>query len=329
VYPVESRRFYGMVAPVCRFYIERRYRLLQLFYDALFENTLNGLPICRSMILTDAQDKALYNDKASFLDNQFMLRKDLLIAPLLEPQSQDNLNGCRDIYLPANYCWYCYMDNKLPLGTPVEGGTTIRAFDAGLYLDGAHAGFILPMYVRAGAILPTIELEQFVGERNHNNQPNPVTLNVYPGGNGRYTMYLDDGVSRSSAPLRSSNPDEHAKRGGDPDAKGEYRELLVTHTYQPDSSRRITVSRMHDGYTPPLEKYFFVGVLHSPEESTPSAIQMAGTSLEKLSGGSTQQRADQLAASETNAWYYNEDVRISFVKVFDQSQDIVLDVKAK
>jgi alpha-glucosidase len=185
----------------------------------------------------------------------------------------------------------------------------------------------LPAYVRAGAILPTIELEQFVGERNGNNQPNPITLNVYPGGDGRYTMYLDDGVSRSSAPLKSSDPVQHARLGGDPDAKGEYREVLVTHTYQPDSSRRITVSRVHDGYTPSLEKYFFVGVLHSPEEATPSEIQFGGALLDKFSGGSTQERADRMAASNAAAWYYNEDVRISFVKVFDQSQPIVLDVK--
>jgi alpha-glucosidase len=152
-------------------------------------------------------------------------------------------------------------------------------------------------------------------------------VNMYPVTAFVHTMYLDDGVSRSSAPLRSVDPAEHAKLGGDPDAKGEYREVLVTHTYQPDLSRRITVSRVHDGYTPPLEKYFFVGVLHNPAESTPSAVQIAGASLKMLSGGSTQQRADRLAASDTNAWYYNESVRISFVKLFDQSQDIVLDIK--
>jgi len=41
------------------------------------------LPICRSLILTDPQDKALYNDKAQFLDSEFMVRNDLLIAPSL------------------------------------------------------------------------------------------------------------------------------------------------------------------------------------------------------------------------------------------------------
>ncbi len=55
------------------------------------------------------------------------------------------------------------------------------------------------MYVRSGAIIPTIELEQYVGQLNKEGKPNPIALNVYPGKSGEYTMFLDDGVSRSSA----------------------------------------------------------------------------------------------------------------------------------
>jgi alpha-glucosidase len=326
VYPVEARRHYGMVLPVCRFYIERRYRLLQLIYDAMFENTLTGLPICRSMILTDSQDKALYNDKANFLDNQFMVRHDLLVAPLLEPESNVNAGGHRDIYLPANYCWYCFMDNRLPLPKSVEGGTTIRGFDAGLYLDGQHIGFILPMYVRAGAVLPTIELEQYVGERNRHGLPNPITYNLYPGANGSYTAYLDDGVSRSSAPKKSDNWEEHLRHGGDPEAKGEFREVLVAQTYTNNRARHVSVTREHDGYTPPFEKYFFLAFLHDPAEQVPNAVQRAGNNLRMISGGSVDDRARQLAASDHDAWYYNENLRISFVKIFDDSQQIQVDL---
>ena len=152
-----ARKFYPMVLPVCRHYIERRYRLLQLFYDAMFENCLNGMPICRPLILTDAQDKALYNDKQTFLDNQFMLRKDLLIAPVLDRQSQNNAYGRRDVYLPAGHNWYCFMDNRLPLKSAVEGGTTVRGFERASTRQRAHR--FLVAHVRAGRRnLPTIEL---------------------------------------------------------------------------------------------------------------------------------------------------------------------------
>ena len=55
------------VLPICRYYIQLRYRLLQLFYDAMFENTLNGMPICRPLMLTDPTDTALYNGQIAFV----------------------------------------------------------------------------------------------------------------------------------------------------------------------------------------------------------------------------------------------------------------------
>src|SRR5436190_20979026 len=290
----------------------------------MFENTLNGMPICRSMILTDPDDKALYNDKVEFLDDQFLVGNDLLVAPLLEPQSDTNAGGRRDIYLPAGSQWYCFMDNRLPLAAPVEGGTTIRGFDASLYLDNAnaHIDFLLPTYVRAGAILPTLELEQFVGERHRNGQPNPITLNVYPGANGQYVMYLDDGVSRSSAPDRAED------EGGDSEAKGEYREVRVTHTYT-GPTRQVRIERGHDGYAPPLENYCFVAILHDPsDQGAPSRITLGANALTMIAGGSPDNRAAQLAASGVSTWYYNENVHISFVKVFDQSAPIVIAVQS-
>jgi alpha-glucosidase len=137
---------------VCKYYIELRYRLLQLFYDAMFENTLNGMPICRAMIVTD-DDKALYNDKIQFLNNQFFVRNDLLIAPIIEKQSTQNGFGKRDIYLPAGSRWYQFMDNKKPLLQPIDGGTTIKDYDAHIEGSNEHMPFILPMYVREGAVI--------------------------------------------------------------------------------------------------------------------------------------------------------------------------------
>jgi len=63
---------------------------------------------------------------------------------------------------------------------------------------------------------------------------NPITLNIYPGRDGEYIMYLDDGISRSSAP-------KHAVENGcDPMAKGEYREVRITHRYNKQGQREVT-----------------------------------------------------------------------------------------
>ncbi|MCZ8517817.1 hypothetical protein O9H85_37160 [Paenibacillus filicis] len=318
--PPEARYLYTSVLPVCKHYIELRYRLMQLFYDAMFENTINGMPICRTMFLNDSEDRALFNDKLPFLNNQFFVGKDLLIAPVLEKQSKDNANGKRDIYLPEGSDWYSFKDNRSPLSPAVEGGGEVRGFDAHIDANEDHIGYIVPIYVRSGAVIPTIELEQFVGELNAKQQPNPVTLNMYPGQSGQYTMFLDDGVSRSSAP--AGDP----QSGSDPLAKSEYRETRISHSYTLPNVREIEVNRIHDNFTP-QENYFFVAILHDPGEMTGQSgplksVEVSGQPAAFISGGTTEERADHLRNASSNAWYYNENIRISFMKVFDNSSSI-------
>lgn len=326
----EPQDLYRMVLPICKHYIELRYRLLQLFYDAMFENTLNGLPICRPLFLNAPGDKSLYNDKESFIDNEFFVGRDLLIAPVLDPQTNavGSNYGKRDVYLPSDTDWYCFMDNAMPLGPVVEGGTTVRDFDANLDINGNHIHFIVPIYVRSGAIIPSIELEQYVGQLNIEGKPNPVTISVYPGKSGEYDMYLDDGVSRSSA-----SPDNHpVEFGGDDQAKGEYRQTKITHSYTGEKTRQIKVDRIHDGYTPKLENFFYVAVLHNPSETRGvsgclKSVRIAGQQADLITDGSPERRSDALSAYPRNAWYYNENINISFVKVFDNSPNIAIAVE--
>ncbi|WP_261226504.1 TIM-barrel domain-containing protein [Ancylothrix sp. D3o] len=352
----EPQDQYRMVLPICKYYIELRYRLLQLFYDAMFENTLNGMPICRPMFLNEPYDKALYNDKIAFLDNQFFVGQDLLIAPVLEPQSNLNSHGKRDVYLPAGSNWYCFMDNKKPLAPAVKGGTTVRFFDAHLDANPDHIGFIVPIYVRMGAVIPTIQVEQYVGELNAQGKPNPITINIYPGETNhqtdadlykrlhkpRYTMYLDDGVSRSSAPTKNElgtplyNCDEKAK--------DEYRQIVIEHYFDENDKkiRYITMTYVVNNYKPPLENYYFVALLHDPLElpkRDPSSNKRSSSPLKKVSledvktkekkeirfiieGKTPEERAKQLSESDTDAWYYNENIDISFIKVFDSSPSL-------
>lgn len=313
----EPQDLYRMVLPICRHYIQLRYRLMQLFYDALFENTLDGLPICRPLFLNDPQDKSLYNDKEHFLSNEFFVRKDLLVAPVLHPQYEDNNNGRRDVYVPQGSDWYCFMNNSMPLGAAVEGGTTFRDFDANINIEGDHINFIVPIFVRAGAIIPTIELEQYVGQLNADGKPNPITLNVYPGQQGEYIMYLDDGISRSSAPQAEVD---------DPKANDEYRQTNITHSYTSEKIREIKVERIHDNYTP-FEKFFFVAILHDPSEVKGNSgplysVTVAGQKIDLITDGTIEQRANAVHNSDKNAWYYNESINISFIKVFDNSSSI-------
>lgn len=316
--PPEPRDLYYMVPDICKHFIELRYWLMQLFYDALFENTLTGLPICRPLFLNDPQDKSLYNDKDQCLNEEFFVRKDFLVAPVLRPQTENNNDGKRDIYLPQGSYWYNFKNNVQCLSKPEEGGTVLRDFDAKIYRgeNNEHFNFIVPIYVREGAIIPTIELEQYVGERNAKGEKNPITLNVYPDvqrKGGEYHMYLDDGESRSSAPKTQVN---------DPKANEEYRETLITNNYTGNKTRVIEVKRVHDGYTP-IEDFFFVAVLHDPGEQKGTHGPLQSISI----GGQQQPIVNDSGAlwgSPNNAWYYNESLNISFIKVFDNSLSIAI-----
>ena len=65
----------------CRKYIEIRYKLLQYFYDALYECTTTGLPICRPLFLNDRADPVVYQH----LNDQFFVGHDILVAPVVNP----------------------------------------------------------------------------------------------------------------------------------------------------------------------------------------------------------------------------------------------------
>jgi alpha-D-xyloside xylohydrolase len=84
----------------------------------------------------------------------------------------------RKVYLPAGASWYDFYT-----GRSIAGGRTISA---------AAPYERMPLFVRAGSIVPTGPLVQHTGESSHS----PLTLNVYTGADGRFSLYEDDGVSR-------------------------------------------------------------------------------------------------------------------------------------
>lgn len=307
--PQEVRYLYDCVLPVCKYYIELRYTLLQLFYDAMFENTLNGMPICRALFLTNPDDAALFNDKQEFLNTEFMVRDSLLVAPILEREvsegDDNNKKGRRDVYLPAGNQWYQFTNHQKPLGEALEGGTAVCGFDATINSDPGHIPYIVPLYVKEGAILPVIELEQYVGEKNAKGEANPITLYVYPGQEGSYTMYLDDGVSRSS------QPEGDIQYGTDPMAKGEYREIAIAHSRLSAAQRKLTVRTVHDGYTPEYEDFMIIAVLLGSGEHIDS-IRLNGDEVHQIVSGGT---LYQIKKTPGIVWLYDSSCGAVYIKV--------------
>ncbi len=278
---------YGEPVPTnCRKYVELRYRMLQIYYDSMYEWTQSGMPIARALFLNDPGDPSVYNH----LDDQFFVGADFLVAPIIDPHESLSppSEPVRSVYLPAGSDWYAFMDNTAPIQGAVAGGTLIGNYYAGLDL--------VPIYVRAGAILPFRELEQWVG----NVPANPLTLNFYPGpdrstASQAYQLYQDDGITPAAA-------------------QGSYR---LSRVYQQTMhggsvTRQVRVQRVHDNFTP-TAMFFYVAILGSLTK--PQQVTRDGGGLPDVGDPVT------LANSPVDAWYWNASIQIAFAKIIDNRPD--------
>ena len=167
-YDGEPWRFGQHYEDIIRKYLKLRYQLLPFLYTTLEEAHRTGVPLFRPLVLNYQDDPNTYN-----LDDQFMIGIDMLVAPIAKPDVTRRL-----VYLPKGL-WYDYWTNK-----KYEGGKMISV-EAPLET--------VPLFVRAGAIIPTWPEMKYVGEK----PANPVTFNIYPDDNGAAatTLYEDDGLS--------------------------------------------------------------------------------------------------------------------------------------
>ena len=278
----EPYAYGGLCQFACQKYISMRYKLLQLFYDLLYECTQTGLPICRPLFLTDRTDMNVYQPQ--WLNTQFMVGNDLLIAPVLEHGSVN-----RDVYLPAGSSWFAYQDAVNPLPAANTGGQSFNWFAS---ID------VVPMYVRAGAILVRRELEQYVGELPEC----PLTFECYPGPDAEYTLYLDDKVGFGYQ-------------------KGNFR-LTTIATQTAGNTRKVTVTRTHDQFTP-KENFFYISLLQAGHAT---GVTLGAAVVPDLTGGGDSASATALAASAANAFYFSTSLQTVFIKIFDNSP--ILEVTA-
>ncbi|KAG8714735.1 hypothetical protein FRC09_017314 [Ceratobasidium sp. 395] len=204
--PEDQKWMYRATLPICRYYVRLRYSLMQLLYDQMFDNLLTGLPIARSLIISNEDDLSLVTENADYLDDEYMVGDDFLVAPVLWPQA-DRGNVTRMVYLPRPSSWWqCNLradgpKSAIPLGKSFEGGSLLP-YDARMNDQESQIPWVTPMFIKYGAIIPQIQPRSHAEDMSASN-PNPISLHIYPGHKGTnrsYDMYLDDGVSRESAP---------------------------------------------------------------------------------------------------------------------------------
>jgi alpha-D-xyloside xylohydrolase len=148
-------------------YSRLRYRLMPYIYTLGADTWHKDGSIMRPLVMDFPADR-----KGWGIDDQYMFGPAFLVAPVTEFKARS-----RDVYLPAGANWYDFAT-----GAYLKGGQTVKA-------DAPRER--MPLFVRAGSIVPTGPEIQWTGE-----QPDgPIVLHVYTGADGSFSLYEDDGLS--------------------------------------------------------------------------------------------------------------------------------------
>jgi alpha-D-xyloside xylohydrolase len=164
----EFWRFGTNVEDQAHRYLDLRYRLLPYIYSQAARVTFDGSTLMRPLVMDFPGDTKALDQKY-----EYMFGPALLVSPVLE-------GGVTNwsVYLPKNDGgWIDFWT-----GEKLAGSETVTA-SAPLKQ--------IPLHVRAGSIIPFGPEEQYTGQK----PLNPIELRIYPGANGGFTLYEDEGVN--------------------------------------------------------------------------------------------------------------------------------------
>jgi alpha-D-xyloside xylohydrolase len=164
--PNELWAYGDEVQKICSAYIDLRYMLMPYIYTLSGDVTHKSYTPMRLLAFDFPGDEAALDCK-----DQFMYGPSLLVCPVLRAGATE-----RTVYLPAGQTWIDFWT-----GAAYEGGRQIQA---------AAPKDRIPLYVKAGAIIPA-----YTDCSKDNTPDNPMNIYVYTGSDGSFDLYKDDGKS--------------------------------------------------------------------------------------------------------------------------------------
>jgi len=140
-----------------------RYRMLPYIYSLAWQTTSAAYTPMRPLVMDFRNDSRAQN-----IGDEFMFGPAFLVSPVTDPAATT-----RQLYLPESR-WYDFWT-----GIVTDGGRTVNAIAP---LDR------LPLYVRAGSILPLGPDQEWSTQKT----ADPIELRIYRGANGEFTLYEDE-----------------------------------------------------------------------------------------------------------------------------------------
>jgi alpha-D-xyloside xylohydrolase len=155
--------------------INLRYSLLPYIYSVSWDVTANQSTMMRALMMDFPKDKQVLN-----INDQYMFGKSLLVCPVTTPmysaEGKEDFSTVRtrELYLPGGADWYDFRT-----GEKYTGGQTVNKETP---ID------VIPVFVKAGSILPIGPEVQYATEKPWDN----LEIRVYEGANGEFTLYEDE-----------------------------------------------------------------------------------------------------------------------------------------
>ena len=263
--PVSSQ---GVVDPTYLKYDRLRYQLIPYIYSYYRQQNQTGIPFIRHTMMEFPSDPVSWQQ-----DLQYFFGRDLLVAPLYA--------NPRQIYLPEGI-WTDFWT-----GQRYAGGRT---------LEFESKGGDLPLFVRAGAVIPMQPDMNYVGEK----PIDPLTILVTPGNSHGFALFEDDGITYDYE-------------------KGAYSEIPIDVSMADSQVLELKIGAVRTpGSYHPDRRMLVVKVLGG---NTPTELSINGTPCNKLS------KEPEPSGTEPGWWFSDERQGTTFIRVPASSEAMTIKVR--
>jgi alpha-D-xyloside xylohydrolase len=193
-----------------------RYRLLPYIYSLAGKVTTENYTMMRALTFDFRNDEKVYG-----IPDQYMFGPAFMVNPVTEQlytsSNADKKAKARQVYLPAATKWYNFWTGEV-----LDGGQTVSA---------AAPIEILPLYVKAGSIIPMGPHMEYATEKPANN----IELRIYPGADGTFKLYEDENENynyeKGAFATTNFTWNDKAHKLTISDTKGHFKGMLKNRTF--------------------------------------------------------------------------------------------------
>jgi len=164
-------------------YINLRYRLLPYIYSTAWDVTASHSSMMRALVMDFAGDK-----NALDINDQFLFGKSIMVSPVTNAMYIKPVANGRDTTYAEDFTAAKTKETYLPAGTDWYDFWTGEKLAGGKKVTKETPFDIIPLYVRAGAIIPVGPAVQYAEEKKWDN----LEIRIYAGANGKFVLYEDE-----------------------------------------------------------------------------------------------------------------------------------------